>query len=165
VANQLPCTVTVNATATTITIAGIHEAIVATNLGDAVVYARTDGPAAVVAADLNYALPPAQRYPAELPTSPSGGELGKDTGTPVTVLSLIAASGTQLVHLAEARLPRRAASDEDRGVSRLRVGANLYRSGGFDEGDGRFSGDIYLDAYEYTAGTGITITGRTISLT
>ncbi len=96
---NLPTTVSVGATATTVTITGHFDEIHAVNLGTQHVYARTDGSAAVVAADLNYCVPAGANFYVDLDTVPSGGALASDDGTPVTVLSMISTSGSTLVHL------------------------------------------------------------------
>lgn len=98
-ANVLPCTISVGATATAVQLTGHHEEVMALNLGTAVVYARGDGSAAVVGADLNQAIPPYQGNPVEVELVPSGGSLAVDGGSPVTNLSMISTSGTALVHL------------------------------------------------------------------
>jgi hypothetical protein len=99
VANVLPATVTVAATATAIQLTGHHTDVRAINLGTAVVYLRGDGTAAAVAADQNYALTPSGSLVHRVATAPSGGTLALDTGSPVTNLSAIATTGTALVHL------------------------------------------------------------------
>lgn len=100
-ANQLPCTITVNATATAVQFVGHHCEVEAYNLGTVPVYARADGTAAAVGADLNYCLPPAMGTFVDIETVPSGGSLASDAATPVTNLSLISTSGTSLVHFFE----------------------------------------------------------------
>lgn len=97
--HDLPCTVSVAATATEITVNGHWTRLCARNLGTVPVYARSDGTAAEVAADQNWALPAGAPEDTDLLCAPSGGALAVDGDSPVTVLSMIATSGTALVHL------------------------------------------------------------------
>lgn len=101
--NQLPATVSVGTTDTTVTLDGHHDHVYVLNLGTTVAYLRADGAAAVAAADGTHALPAAMQEPRKLRVHPTSGTLALDAGSPVTIIHGISTTSANLVHFTTER--------------------------------------------------------------